>query len=225
MPDGFGADNFFDREVSTLEKLADFDHNHLVALSGSFSRGDRQYILFPGANGGNLREFWAMDFRPLNRDFVWGVLQQLTGLMDAVCLMHKQQIRHGDIKPENILRFLEDEHDDGIGTLKICDMGQSRHHQYETRLRSQPTQTRIGTMTYRAPETVVSIKRPTSRLYDVWSMGCIFFEFIVWLFGGRAGLEELVQDIQDARGQLTFFTIVPGDQGGSQVDLHPAVRR
>ncbi|KAI0110862.1 kinase-like domain-containing protein [Nemania sp. FL0031] len=225
MPDGFGAVNLFDREVLVLEKLADFHHSHLVALSGSFSRGDRQYILFPWADGGNLREFWAKDFRPLNPEFMWRVLHQLTGLMDALCLMHSEQFRHGDLKPENILIFLEDENDKGIGTLKISDMGQARYHQHQTGFRSQPTQTRIGTMTYEAPEAVVSINRPRSRLYDVWSMGCIFFEFIAWLLDGRAGLEELVQDTQDATGQATFFNIKPGEQGVSQADLHPAVRR
>ncbi|KAI1120205.1 kinase-like domain-containing protein [Nemania abortiva] len=225
MPDGFGAVNLFDREVLTLQKLADFDHNHLIALRGSFSRGDRHYILFPWANGGNLRELWMKDFRRLNPEFMLGVLQQLTGLMDALCLMHNEQFRHGDLKPENILIFLEDEHDNGIGTLKISDMGQARHHQNRTSFRSQPTQTRIGTMTYEAPEAVVSIDRPRSRLYDVWSMGCIFFEFIVWLLDGRAGLEGLARDTQDATGQATFFSIKPGDQDGSQADLHLAVRR
>lgn len=138
-----------------------------------------------------------------------GVLQQLTGLMDALCLMHNQRFRHGDIKPENILIFLEDEQDKGIGTLKISDMGQARRHQFETSVRSQPTQTRIGTMTYEAPEAVVYVNRPRSRLYDVWSMGCIFFEFIVWLLDGQAGLEGLAQDTKDAMGQAAFFNIKP----------------
>ncbi|KAF2967643.1 hypothetical protein GQX73_g5918 [Xylaria multiplex] len=225
MPDGFGPVNLFDQEVLILEKLADFDHNHLVTLSGSFSRGDRHYILFPWANGGNLREFWMKDPRPLNREFMLEVLQQLTGLMHALCLMHKEKFRHGDLKPENILIFLEDEHKGGIGTLKISDMGQARHHQYQTSCRSQPTQTRIGTMTYEAPEAVVSTNRPRSRLYDVWSMGCVFFEFIVWLLDGPAGLEGLARDTQDATGQATFFNIKPGDQGGWQADLHSAVHR
>lgn len=225
MPSGFGPVNLFDREVSILEKLADFDHNHLVTLSGSFSRGDRHYILFPWANGGNLREFWVKDPRPLNREFMLEVLEQLTGLMHALCLMHKEQFRHGDLKPENILIFLENEHEGGIGTLKISDMGQARCHQYQTSCRSQPTETRIGTMTYEAPEAVVSINRPRSRLYDVWSMGCIFFEFVVWLLDGPAGLEGLTRDTQNGTGQATFFNIKPGNQGGSQADLHSAVRR
>ncbi|KAI0974331.1 kinase-like domain-containing protein [Xylaria arbuscula] len=225
MPGGFGPVNLFDQEVLILEKLADFDHNHLVALSGSFSRDDRHYILFPWANGGNLREFWVKDPRPLNREFMLEVLQQLTGLMHALCLMHNEKFRHGDLKPENILIFLEDEHEGGIGTLKISDMGQARRHQYQTSFRSQPTQTRIGTMTYEAPEAVVSINRPRSRLYDVWSMGCIFLEFIVWLLDGPAGLEGLARDTQDATGQATFFNIKPGEQGGSQAHLHSAVRR
>ncbi|KAI0517532.1 kinase-like domain-containing protein [Xylaria bambusicola] len=229
MPDGFGPVNLFEREVLILEKLADFDHDHLVTLSGSFSRGDRHYILFPWANGGNLREFWVKDPRPLNREFMLEVLKQLTGLMHALCLMHNGGFRHGDLKPENILIFPEDGRQGRIGTLKISDMGQAQCHQYQTSRRSQPTQTRIGTMTYEAPEAVVSINTPRSRLYDVWSMGCIFFEFIVWLLEGPAGLEEVARDTRNGTGQATFFSIKPGNEGGLQADLqadlHSAVRR
>ncbi|KAJ3577070.1 hypothetical protein NPX13_g3500 [Xylaria arbuscula] len=224
MPDGFGPVNLFDREVFTLEKLANFDHKHLVTLSGSFSRGDRHYILFPWANGGNLRELWVKDPRLLNRKFMFHVLEQLTGLMGALCLMHNEKFRHGDLKPENILIFHEDEHEGQIGTLKISDMGQAQCHQQQTCYRSQPTQTRIGTMRYEAPEAVISINKPRSRLYDVWSMGCIFLEFIVWLLDGPAGLEALARDTQGGTRQATFFDIKPRDQGGSQADLHSAVR-
>lgn len=41
-----------------------------------------------------------------------------------------------------------------------------------------------GTQKYEPPETDNErgeIGQPRSRLYDMWSMGCIVFEFIIWL--------------------------------------------
>lgn len=150
MPDDFGALNLFDMEVQIHKSLAQFRHNHLVALYGYFSRGDRHYILFPWADGANLREVWLdPDNRPLTGEFISEVLQQLTGLVDALCLMHCQRWRHGDLKPKNILRFIEG--DTGLGVLKITDLGQAKCHQELTSVRSQPPQTLIGTKTYEAP--------------------------------------------------------------------------
>lgn len=34
-----------------------------------------------------------------------------------------------------------------------------------------------------------------SRRYDVWSMGCICLEFLVWLVDGREGLKDLTADL------------------------------
>lgn len=218
MPDGFGALNFFHREVQILENLAQFNHNHLVALVSSFSRGERHYLLFPWADGGNLREFWLdHSSRPLTGELISEVLQQLTGLIDALCLVHAQQWRHGDLKPENILRFTED--DTRLGTLKISDLGQAKHHQNRTNFRSQPTQTRIGTMAYEAPEAVTSPNEPRSRLYDVWSMGCIFLEFIIWLLDGQDGLKEFTRDVT---GQGAYFHV---NQDTSEARVHDAVQR
>jgi serine/threonine protein kinase len=100
--------------------------------------------------------------------------------------MSQESIRHGDLKPDNILRFPDC--DRRIGTLKLGDMGLAKRHVAATEKRPD-TSTRYGTRRYEGPE-AMSARQGRSRLYDLWSMGCITFEFIIWLLYGMDALEE-----------------------------------
>ncbi|KAG5800582.1 hypothetical protein H9Q69_000469 [Fusarium xylarioides] len=138
-------------------------------------------------------------------------LQQLCGLSEALELLHGYSsqahadlsitheggggIRHGDLKPENILRFRSST-PSALGTLKIADMGLAKHHEVSTRLRQNITSTKYGTLRYEPPETAVNKTQATSRLYDVWSMGCIILEFVVWLLDGQEGLNNFNDSIR-----------------------------
>ncbi|ESU07548.1 hypothetical protein FGSG_02152 [Fusarium graminearum PH-1] len=90
-----------------------------------------------------------------------------------------------------------------LGTLKIGDWGLAKKHQDITQLRTVQTSTGFGTRRYEPPEesTVVGnglvvrndrgkIFRKRSRLYDVWAMGCIWLEFLIWLMYGFEGLRR-----------------------------------
>jgi serine/threonine protein kinase len=84
------------------------------------------------------------------------------------------------------------------------------------------TGTRFGTKRYEPPEVSTSSEEPRSRLYDVWSMGCIVLEFIIWLL---YGFEELVRfhgelDEKHA-GEDSFFTI----NEDSKAELHKTVTK
>lgn len=99
---------------------------------------------------------------------------------------NKESIRHGDLKPENILRF---NGFNGLGVLKVADMGLAKRHVVATQDRPHVTSTRFGTIRYEAPETETAI-RGRSRLYDIWSMGCITLEFIIWILYGNDELKS-----------------------------------
>ena len=160
-----------------------------------------------------MQEFWERTPKQLpNASIIRQTLQQLRGLADALHTLHScdsgskstltvpgqenndSSIRHGDIKPENILRFLikdgkdviDDSHE--LGTLKLADMGLAKQHMVATALRKNDTSSRYGTIRYEAPEALQSGGR--SRLYDVWSMGCITLEFIIWTLYGNEALEQ-----------------------------------
>lgn len=99
-------------------------------------------------------------------------------------------IRHGDIKPENILRFDTSLNDPGdLGTLKLADMGLAKQHIMATVDRRNVTSTRYGTIRYEAPEARTSLREARSRLYDTWSMGCVTLEYIIWILYGHDALQ------------------------------------
>jgi len=68
-----------------------------------------------------------------------------------------------------------------------------------------------------------------SRAYDIWSLGCLYLEFITWLLHGNEQIEKFAED----RGEISmlginddnFFTVLPnGDhaivRGGVKKWVH-----
>ncbi|OJD38714.1 serine threonine protein kinase [Diplodia corticola] len=110
--------------------------------------------------------------------------------------------RHGDLKPANILRFRcpDSNNPKPLGTLQIADLGLARRHTAQTRDRVGPTSMKYGTVKYEGPEAhpMNAKSKPRTRLYDVWSMGCITLEFIIWLLHGDRGLQEFDRQTLDA---------------------------
>jgi serine/threonine protein kinase len=140
--------------------------------------------------------------------------------------LHSQtddSIRHGDLKPENILRFTES--DAGLGTLKIADMGLAKQHVLATSDRNdkrQITSTRYGTQPYEAPETITA-KYGRSRLYDVWSMGCITLEFIIWILYGNERLTNFYNQIAGGPQLPYQYYEIPDPNEPSHAEVHRVV--
>lgn len=134
----------WDNEVTALKKISGLRHPNIVQFMTAMTRGRERYLMFEWADGGNLREFWTQPPR-LTGTLVKNVVAQLRGLAHALEKMHCLNYRHGDMKPDNILRIkinaAQGTPTDDIGTLKICDMGLSKQHVKETRLRQTATKT------------------------------------------------------------------------------------
>jgi serine/threonine protein kinase len=138
-----------------------------------------------------------------------------------------QSIRHGDLKPENILRFLSEETIEAdktnLGVLKLADMGLAKRHVVATQDRKCLTSTRYGTIQYEAPETVTALENQgRSRLYDVWSMGCITLEFIIWVLYGNRELDHFYKQVKGDTQETQYFEI---REGGAGAEVHRVVRR
>lgn len=133
-----------------------------------------------------------------------------------------ESIRHGDLKPENILRFLTNDHKSGLGTLKIADMGLAKRHVVATQERGKATSTRYGTRRYEAPETVTG-ENARSRLYDIWSMGCITFEFIIWILYGNDELNNFYKQIEGNAQQICQYYEVLDASEPESARVHPVV--
>jgi serine/threonine protein kinase len=171
----------FKKEKDVLEKIQILNHNHLIKHLAICENGKLYYIIFPWADGGNLREFWKLE-DPQERNpelFLWS-LQQMLGLAGALQALHSVNCRHGDLKPENILHFKKG----GQGDLVVADVGVSRVHENATELRHAGTTTRATTPSYEPPEVHLQPNSPRARRFDLWSLGCIFLEFNIWLLYG-----------------------------------------
>lgn len=134
-------------------------------------------------------------------------------------------IRHGDLKPENILRFLSGQRQKAnktdLGVLKLADMGLAKRHIVSTQDRKCLTSTRYGTIQYEAPETKTALEA-RSRLYDIWSMGCIVLEFVIWLLYGNKELGNFHKQVKGQAQETQFFEIRDDRTG---VEVHRVVRR
>jgi serine/threonine protein kinase len=98
--------------------------------------------------------------------------------------------RHGDIKPENILRFTGGDNLAWLGTLKLADLGRAQQHDLVTALRSTIEKERWRTRWYEPPDLSEDLHQQAhgkiSRLFDIWSMGCVMFESVIWLLYGSS---------------------------------------
>lgn len=173
-------------------------HEHLIRLLAAIEHGTSYYLLFPWAQG-TLVDLWQR-FRasPESANEIEWMVKQCLGITDGLKRIHsyksswkrddedrerslsKNTGTHGDVKAENILFF----HPPNDGTISgskqhlvVSDFGLTRFR--EKSLASDP----LGwSVTYRAPE--LDMQLGTSRKYDIWSLGCLFLEFISWFLRG-----------------------------------------
>ncbi|KAI8720224.1 Protein kinase domain-containing protein [Fusarium sp. LHS14.1] len=208
--------HYFQQEEETLRVIQNIDHPHLIKPIASYQYHNKEAgcFLFPWAERGNLKEFWKTEkTRPLKTpDMMAWMLKQMCGLSEALGILHDKNRRHGDIKPENILLFEEGDYN---GTLRIADVGLAKFHDVATERRVQLmeiTKTMTGTTRYLSPEFVHKDQIP--RVFDVWALGCVFFEFLIWTLHGYSQLSSF------RKASCAYFW----EEVNGSFDIHPEVR-
>lgn len=136
---------------------------------------------------------------------------------------------HHDLKPANILffsRILSHDHRycneaATAGDFSVADFGSGKV--YTCCSGSISTRSPNGTPTYEPPE--VFSEGATSRPYDVWSLGCLFLELIIWAVFGYESVRQFSHD-RHARRHPYSETIIIQDDAFWQVgpDNRPIVR-
>lgn len=206
----------FDLEVAALKKIK--PHPHLVTLLTTFTFQQRYYLLFEWAEGGNLEDLWRVIQQPnirLDQTWVLWLAEQCQGLAEGLRGIHNTQVsrneesqdyltvsnsgdsfpekncgRHGDIKPHNVLWFRQGDNDHGHGVLRISDFGLTRFHSNDT---TKVSSSGIPvSQTYKAPE--YDLLEDLSRPFDIWSLGCLYLEFITWVMLGWEGVQKFGDD-------------------------------
>ncbi|KAF7531407.1 hypothetical protein G7054_g8943 [Neopestalotiopsis clavispora] len=235
----------WEKETRALLDMNMLNQPHIVRFHSAFTRGppakQERCLIIELATGGNLRDLWKSFYRPsLTAELVKATYDQLLGLVQAIHEAHYPKsgpnFRHSDLKPENVLWFKnKDSKDALLGTLKIGDWGLAKQHFVVTEMRSNRTRSGKGTRRYEPPEEIdtsgrsslsvkdrVGMKR--SRLYDVWALGCIMLEFLIWLMYGREGLLHFNNSLGTA-DYVRFFQIKPAPGGGTMATVHDVVAR
>ncbi|PVH70936.1 kinase-like protein, partial [Cadophora sp. DSE1049] len=201
------TDKIVQAEVAALGLVRRFQHEHLIKFIATYSQLGYHHLIFEWANGGNLRELWRKKKPSIpNHTYVirWAV-EQIAGLAEALCTLHNPKgvkdlnCRHGDLKPENIVHSTKT--NGPFGILQITDMGLAKVNDQKTMLR-QTSGTVGSTIRYQPPEfnfreSSQIVQTPTSRSFDVWSMGCIVLEFVVWLLYGNEELHNFEEDSKE----------------------------
>lgn len=108
-------------------------------------------------------------------------------LLRAVAHLHDNWILHRDLKTSNLLLSHK-------GILKVGDFGLAR--EYGSPLKAYTSV--VVTLWYRAPELLLCSKEYSTPI-DVWSVGCIFAEFLLMtaLFPGKSELDQLNRIFKD----------------------------
>jgi serine/threonine protein kinase len=148
-----------------------------------------------------------------------GDFQDETGEYQNV--IQKLSLRHGNLKPENILNFQFGEA--GLGRLKIADIELAKQDIVALKKLSFLDSARYGTATrYDAPEIATALFG-RSGFCDIWSMGCITLEFIIWNLYGNDELLKFYEQVRgNAQHNCPYFEV---PKATHKAEVHIVVRQ
>ncbi len=220
----------FEQERKMLVSLTEKNHRHLIKLVTTYKFNGRYHLLCPMAKANLRDYWKVTPLREKDKSYLWAltniagiasglnlihnfktlhpaapdktnptISQDRPSWKFRMTLAPNEEFfgRHGDLKPENILWITDTEAINDAGVLQISDFGLGRFHRFESKSKADP-KTINGSPTYVPPE--LPLERPISREYDIWSLGCIFLEFVTWLLEGQDGLD----DFSDARKEEAY---------------------
>ncbi|KAF6739670.1 Dual specificity protein kinase CLK2 [Oryzias melastigma] len=193
-------------EINVLEKISEKDplhKNHCVQMLEWFNYNGHICISF------QLLSLSTFDFLKSN-NFLPYPLQQIRHMASQIChavsFLHDNKLTHTDLKPENIL-FVNSGYSLVYNAEKKCN--EKRINDTTVRLIDFGTATFdyehhsvvVSTRHYRAPEVILELG--WSHPCDVWSLGCILFEYYegVTLFQTHDNKEHLAM-MERTRGPI-----------------------
>lgn len=141
------------------------DNTHVVKVIKPASPRRFLYYVTEFIEGQTLRE-WMND----NPDPALGQVRDITRqLINGLRALHRKEIYHQDIKPENIVI-------DADGTVKIIDFGSARVGSLQEIVIGKEVDLPAGTINYSAPE--LQLGYQTNNQTDIYSIGVIVYEMV-----------------------------------------------
>ncbi|XP_070691169.1 dual specificity protein kinase CLK2b [Pempheris klunzingeri] len=167
-------------EINVLERISERDPNnkhHCVQMLDWFNYYGHVCISFELLSLSTFDFLKANNFLPYPINQIRHMAQQIC---HAVSFLHDNKLTHTDLKPENILFVNSDysliynaekkcnERRVNNTTVRLVDFGSATFdHEHHSVV--------ISTRHYRAPEVILELG--WSHPCDVWSIGCILFEY------------------------------------------------
>lgn len=156
-------------EVRIMEKL---HHTCIVSYISFQETHDRLRVVMEYVGGGNLLQFVKQHLKSGGGRAPMAVL--LRSVLEGIAFLHRHDILHGDIKPQNVL--VPDS-----GPCKLADFGISRRVSDDS---AHPIE---GTPFYMAPE---ATRGASCLASDIWSFGIMMAEVMT----GRLPYEPGITD-------------------------------
>ncbi|XP_059312340.1 probable serine/threonine-protein kinase PBL5 isoform X2 [Lycium ferocissimum] len=158
------GDKQFKSEVDVLSKAR---HPNLVMLLGSCSQGNQKLLVYEYVCNGSLDHFLSDIRMPLNWE---RRIKIALGAAKGLEYLHKHNIIHRDIRPNNIL--ITHDYESLLGDFGLAKAG------YDESQNSSGNSV-VGTLGYMAPEYAASGKFSTKT--DVYAFGVVLLQLITGL--------------------------------------------
>ena len=223
------------KELDNLKRFSGHDNKHLIIALAAVKYQREWSFIFPKAEY-DLSRRMESEPPPPSWDTMKWAAEQLSGLMTALNDIHnpprlsvatEQRFgRHGDLKCDNILCFRSTQSSNE--TLVIADFGLSATHRAQSRS-NIPNKTVPPVPGYRPPECDIR-GGEISRAFDVWTMACLYLDFLTWLLGGPKLLLKFRQQrtttyITGSRQDILFEFLKQHEHDRYVVQVKPQVRQ
>jgi len=187
-----------EKEIEILQTLNNADRGdrkHVIRLMETFYYRKHIFLVFECMSD-DLRA--ALKKHTKNRGMTLSVVRVYTKqLLVGLRHLHRCNIVHADLKPDNILIS------EGNGVVKICDLGTA------VELKDVTVSPYLMSRFYRPPEVILGCEYGVQ--VDVWALSCTLYEIFTGktLLQGKTNNDQL-KKIMDLKGKVPGKVIKKG---------------
>lgn len=231
--------------------MADINHPHVLKCLASFTHSSKYHMIYEKADY-DVENFMYEHQTAENRVDLSpsDLASQFAGMAAGLRVIHNQEKSSAglnsnglivpgnqptqsgyihDIKPDNILLFIYVCNDVKRYWFRLSDFSCAKVANllsiFNGKRRSHLSDNKAGNPTYQAPEQMLG--HGTSRPYDLWSLGLVYLEILVWYLDGYEALDRFRKDReQSSQGEVQDdgFCYITGTGATTKAHLRDVVQ-